>query len=139
MHPCIAVGSETVSGEALWSWRHAETGHGVVGGPARGPAGAYPPLPRGRDQILDADDIANAFAMIDEHGEAHFSSHFLESSGEKISMLHPPFHGAKGMFNTTFPQFGLLRIRQDSLLHVVQKTFMYPSRASTVSLVTGAW
>src|SRR6266540_2940201 len=107
MSPVRPIGSAQVSGADLLSSKRAQNGHRVVRALELGAAGYSPLLPHDCDQILDADDIDDSFEIIDENGETHFSSYFLQSPSQKVSMIHPPFDGAKWMFHNTFTQFDL--------------------------------
>ena len=81
MGPVILVGSATISGEDFGSSNRAPKGQGFVDPRDRAPAGYTPLLPYGCDQLLDTDDINGAFEIIDQDGEAHFSSYAPITSG----------------------------------------------------------
>src|SRR5262249_5368996 len=53
-------------------------------------------------QGFNTQDIHHSFQIIDEYGETHFPPHFHKSSGQKIPLIHPPFHSPKGMFHNPF-------------------------------------
>jgi hypothetical protein len=130
--PVIPVGSAKAPEEALLA------SPGIVGHLDLVPAEDDPLLAHSGDQLLDPEDVDDSFEIVDKNGEAHFSSHFFQSASQKISLVHPSLDRTKGMFNNTFPSFHLLRVCQDSLLHVFHQTFMHPSRDSPIPFITRA-
>jgi hypothetical protein len=102
------------------------------------PAEDDPLLAHGGGQLLDAEDIDDSCEIVDENGEAHFSSHFFQSASQKISLVPLSLDRTKGIFNNTFPSLHLLRVCQDAWLHVFHQTFMHPSRHSPVPFITRA-
>ena len=87
---------------------------------------------------LHAEDMQDSLEMIDPHGEPPVPSYLCQASGQKVPMIHPPFHRPKGMFHQALPRVDLLGLCRDSLRHLLHNGLVHPSSHPAIFLIPGA-
>jgi hypothetical protein len=87
------------------------------------------------DQGRHAEDMQDAFELRDQHGETPFASSLCPASGQKVPMLHPPFHRPTGMGHQALPRCDLLGLCRDSWLPRLPHGLVPPSSPPAICLL----